>query len=274
MRVPSLRPWFAASLLALAATLPAQKPVRPKLPKPGEATTILFVGNSYTHFHDLPGCVQALGRAESPPREITVRMLAPGGCTLEQHWQATGDDAPRKVIQAMRPDFVVLQEQSRMPLDDPERMQKYAARLARVVAKYKAEPVWYATWARQHEPERQDEIGEQYAAAQKKNGGRLAPVGRAWQLVFASDAEQSLHMPDRSHPNPQGSYLAACVLFATMFGGDVTTFPDKLGDIGPDGKPRVLIELEPAVGRRLRAAAKQALDEAGKGARRRPKSRR
>ena len=53
--------------------------------------------------------------------------------------------------------------------------------------------------------------------------------------------------------------LAACVLFATMCGGDVTKFPDKLVERGDDGKERVLVELSAAEGKRLRAAAALAL---------------
>ncbi|MBL9078845.1 MAG: hypothetical protein JNL08_15170 [Planctomycetes bacterium] len=264
MRHRCRRPTAAAALATalLTALLPAQRPLRPKVPAPGAATSILFVGNSYTHYHDLPGCVQALGRAETPPRPITVRMLAPGGCTLELHWQATGDDAPRKVLPAMKPDFVVLQEQSRLPIDDEKRMRDFALRFCQLAQKHAAEPVLYMTWARADEPQLQDRIAAAYVAVGKAAGVRVAPVGRAWQHALAAHPDQTLHVEDGSHPDPRGTYLAACVLHATIFGSDVTKFPDRLTLADAKGGERVLLELSPEVGARLRAAAAAALGPA------------
>lgn len=244
----------------------AQKPATPKLPKPGKAIEVVFVGNSYTFFHDLPAMVKALGRAQQPPREVTTVLLAPGGFTLEGHWNATGKDAPRTVLADRRPDFVVLQEQSRRPLDEPAKMHEFAALLAKLAKDRRAVAVWYMTWARKAEPEVQDRLTAEYTKAQQVNGGLLAPVGRAFQVARQDAEPPTLHADDGSHPSPAGSYLAACVLFATMCGGDVLTFPDKLTQRGEDGKERVLVELPPAEGKRLRAAARLALDEAKGGA--------
>ena len=71
-----------------------------------------------------------------------------------------------------------------------------------------------------------------------------------------------LHVPDKSHPSPAGSYLAACVLYGAMFGEDVTRFPDVLRAEPGGGKPaeaKVLVEVPAAEGERLRAAAAAAL---------------
>ena len=182
-------------------------------------------------------------------------MPAPGSGMLA----ATGDDAPRTVLGTMHPDFVVLQEQSRMPLDDPERMQDFAGRFCKLIARKQAVPVLSMTWARASEPEQQDRIAEQYVAAAKAGAARLAPVGRAWQCALAADATQKLHVEDGSHPNPSGTYLAACVLHATIFGSDVHTFPDRLVRTADDGSEQVLIDLPHAEGERLRDAAAAAL---------------
>lgn len=255
MRFPPFAPWrhFAVFAVLAAAGL-AQKADKAKAP-----VEVLFVGNSYTYFHDLPAMVQALGAAASPPRAIHTTLLAPGGCTLQKHWEATGKDAPREVLTQLHPAFVVLQEQSRMPLDDEKGMLEYAGRFAKLCKQQKCTAVWYATWARKAEPEAQDRISAAYAKAQKDGGGVLAPVGTAWQRAFAAKGDEALHDADGSHPSPLGSYLAACVLYATMFGGDVGKFPDKLVAKGEDGKERVLVDLPADVGKRLREAAAKAL---------------
>jgi hypothetical protein len=243
--------------LAVAGTAQAKAKERTNAatPKPGKAIEVVFVGNSYTHFHDLPAMVRALGAAQVPPRKVETVMLAPGGFTLQGHWEAKGGDGARAVLGNRKPDFVVLQEQSRRPLDDPAAMQTFAAKWAKLVQERGAVPVWYSTWARQAEPDNQGKLDEQYSKAQQANGGLLAPVGSAWQRALQEKDAPVLHDADGSHPSPAGSYLAACVLFATMCGDDVTKFPDKLVVKGDDGKERVLVELSPEIGKRLRAAA-------------------
>ncbi|MBL8733283.1 MAG: hypothetical protein JNN13_13010 [Planctomycetes bacterium] len=264
--LPPLRLLSIVLTTLLASFASAQRAAPPKLPKPGKAIEVVFVGNSYTFFHDLPAMVRALGAAQQPPREVTTILLAPGGFTLEGHWNATGKDAPRTVLADRRPDFVVLQEQSRRPLDEPAKMHEFAALLAKLVKDRRAVAVWYMTWARKAEPEAQDRLTAEYAKVQQANGGLLAPVGRAFQIARQDTEPLTLHADDGSHPSPAGSYLAACVLFATMCGGDVMTFPDKLTQRGEDGKEHVLLALQPAEGQRLRAAAKAALADAKAGA--------
>lgn len=245
---------FRSFLVVLCAAVAALAQGKVETPKPGKAVEVVFVGNSYTHFHDLPAMVRALGAAQQPPRTVTTVMLAPGGFTLQGHWEASGAEAPRTVLGNRKPDFVVLQEQSHRPIDDAAAMQKYGGELAKLVKARGAVPVWYMTWARQDEPTAQDRLAAEYEKAQRDHGGLLAPVGRAWQRVL-KDGKLPLHEADGSHPNPAGTYLAACVLYATMCGGDVATFPDKLVAKGDDGKEKVLVELPAEVGKALRTAA-------------------
>lgn len=266
---------FATTALAAAPQQPPRadgKPQEPakasskdtKAPPPAQAKTkgpvsILFVGNSYTAFHELPVLVRALGRAQKPPRAVEVVAVTPGGATLQQHWLATGADTPRTLLQDRRFDFVVLQEQSRRPIDDPARLHEFAAKFAALAHERKTTPVWYATWARAATPDDQTKLTVEYLRAWQDGGGLLAPVGEAWRTLLAEAKPLPLHEADGSHPNVAGSYVAACVLFATMCGGDVTKFPDRLVERGDDGKERVLVDLPAADGKRLRAAAAAAL---------------
>lgn len=46
----------------------------------------------------------------------------------------------------------------------------------------------------------------------------VAPVGIAWQRALASAPGVALWAPDGSHPSVAGTYLAACVIYATLYG--------------------------------------------------------
>ena len=269
MRFPTVCPpaWSAFACLMtcwLSTALPCQRAAaKPRPPKPGQAITIVFVGNSLTSYHDLPAMVRCLGAAETPPRQITTVMLAPGGCTLQQHWLAEGAEAPRTVLQQPA-DFVVLQEQSRRPIDAPAEMADYAAKFAALAQERKVVPVWYETWARAAEPATQAALSAAYADAQRRHGGLLAPVGSAWQQALRTANSTPLHSDDGLHPTPAGTYLAALVLHATMCGADVSKAPDRLVDKGAGGPGQVVVELPAKEAARLRAAAAQALKDGSK----------
>ena len=50
----------------------------------------------------------------------------------------------------------------------------------------------------------------------QENLAAIAPVGAAWENVRFNAPEIQLYADD-THPNLTGSYLAACVLYGTLF---------------------------------------------------------
>ena len=208
-------------LLLAAFAARAEEPVKP--------LRVLFVGNSYTSVNNLPGMIAALARAgKQRPLEATAHT--PGGCTFEKHW--TDGKATAKIAQGGW-DFVVLQEQSQMPFIDPARMADFAKKLHGEIAKTGARTLLYQTWARRNMPEKQDAISKAYTDLATVLPARLAPVGEAWRKARADLPDLALHSPDGSHPTPAGTYLAACVFYATLYGQSpegLTGEPAKLDE--------------------------------------------
>jgi|GEM_PF-826541 len=235
----------------------AAKPVR-----------VLFVGNSYTSANDLPAIVRALGAAAKPKVEFEVEAVTPGGFTLEAHLAAEGKDSPRAKIAAGAFDHVVLQEQSQRPILEPDKLLAAARVFAKELAAAKSGAVWYATWARLAKPETQADLDKAYAACWEATGGRLAPVGAAWQRVLTAKDEKDrivLHAADGSHPSAAGSYLAGLVIYGAITGKQLDGLPARLAEPLPkvEGRPseeRVLVELEPRVAKLLQQAATATLD--------------
>ena len=88
------------------------------------------------------------------------------------------------------------------------------------------EPVLLLTWARRDGlpdigfPDfaaMQAQLTEGYMSIADELGIRVAPAGVAWQAALATDASLALWEADGSHPSVAGSYLTACVLYATLF---------------------------------------------------------
>jgi len=79
-------------------------------------------------------------------------------------------------------------------------------------------PVFFLTWAAKNVPEDQPALTYAYARAAKDTGSLLAPVGMAWEALRGKNPESGLfYQGHGSHPSPAGSYLAACVFYATIF---------------------------------------------------------
>jgi hypothetical protein len=154
------------------------------------------------------------GLVESSGKTLDVDMVTKGGVSFEWHFnnQETLD-----AIAETDWDFVVLQNNSLGPIQSRKEMHKYGTALNDKVRERGAQTILYMTWARQHIPEMQEGITEAYLSLARKISARVAPVGIAWRNAFDADTDLTLHTSDKSHPNPMGSYLAACVFYSTFY---------------------------------------------------------
>lgn len=173
---------------------------------------VLFIGNSYTYSNNLPRILQDL--ANSAGKTLNASMVSSADKTLEWHWYNphtldTIDHGPW--------DFIILQDHSLRPVEEPHKMHGAIKKLAGRIHKVQATPVLFITWARRHIPEMQEEITSAYLQAAREIEARIAPVGPAWQRALSAFPELPLHTEDRSHPNLLGSYLTACIFYATLF---------------------------------------------------------
>ena len=179
--------------------------------KRSRAITMLFIGNSFTQRNDLPGLVATLAAA----RNLSVKheLISVGGASLRTHWNA-GQAA--RAIATSGYDYVVLQEQSTLPVKNASRMAENVRLFDAAIKQAGAKTVLYMTWARQHAPEAQQVIANAYTTIGEELGAIVVPVGLAWQTFLASHDKPLLHDRDQSHPTLAGSYLAACVFLAAL----------------------------------------------------------
>jgi hypothetical protein len=209
---------------------------------------ILFIGNSFTYYHDLPKMLAELAEAGGQ-RPVHYETETPGGYTLEKHWQ---DRSALSRIQNGHWDFVVLQDQSEAPLLRCNAMIEYGKKFDAEIKKQRARTILYETWALQDKPEQQTAISSAYEGLARDLNARLAPVGNAWQTALRSDPQLVLHDADHKHPSASGTYLAACVFYGTLFGKSPAGLPGRIGG------------LTNAEAQRLQAIAWKSVQAAGK----------
>jgi hypothetical protein len=201
---------------------------------------VLFVGNSYTYVNALPALVRRLAR--SAGKRLFVESLAEPNATLAQHaaWPETAS-----TIDGHPWGLVVLQEQSvRSAAHEAggALMMSAARQLVDEARSAGAQPVLFVTWAHEdgwplpgietyNAMQRADE--RSYAEVAVATHAAEAPVGYAWQRTLAQLPTLRLWQPDGSHPTVAGSYLAACVFYAAIFGSSPVGLRFRDG-IAPD----------------------------------------
>jgi hypothetical protein len=187
-------------------------------------TRVLFIGNSYTTVNDLPSVFGNLAR--SGGHRVETVTAAVDGWTLADH---AGSSATAAKLASANWDIVVLQEQSQIPSVAQFRetqMYPAARRLVGMIRNRGARPLFYLSWARRDGwPENgmptyasmQSAIDDGYLAIAGEQRAAIAPVGYAWSAMVGQGAPAALWQDDGSHPTEAGTYLAACVFYATIF---------------------------------------------------------
>ncbi|MCB9188397.1 MAG: T9SS type A sorting domain-containing protein [Flavobacteriales bacterium] len=199
----------------------------------GQTTkNVLFLGNSYTSVNNLPSLTQNL--ATSLGDVLTVDSNTPGGYTFNGH--STNSTSLNKIAQGGW-DYVVLQEQSQIPSFPPSQVATdsypYSAILVDSIlsANPCAVPLFYMTWGRENGDQSncasyaplctydgmQARLRESYLEMGVNNDAEVSPVGAAWKYVRDNYPTIDLYSSDGSHPSIQGSYLAACVHYASIY---------------------------------------------------------
>jgi hypothetical protein len=202
------------------------------------ALRVLFLGNSLTATNDLPAAVAAIGRREG--RTIDVRMVAPGGVNLEDHWTLTG---AREALADGHWDAVVLQQGPSALPESQADLKEWAQRWADAIRAAGARPALLTVWPESYRKAYAfGEVIRSYAKAAAAAHAELFPAGVAWRAAWRRLPRLALYGPDGFHPSPLGTYLTAVV----VYGGLMGTLPSVRA-------------ATPKQARVLRAAAEEAL---------------
>jgi len=231
-------------LLALVAAGCAQQPRNDG----AEPLRVLFVGNSLTHTNDLPAVVATLARGLGT--EIRYETIAPGGMSLEDHWNA--GRVPAEIASGDW-DAVVMQQGPSALADSQLNLREWAERLAGHARRHGARPALLTVWPEGYRVDVLGEVIASYANAAKAAGAELYPAGVAWQAAWSRTPSLPLYGPDGFHPSPLGTYLAALVVTAGL-----TDQPPPAVAFSID-RPGFKLTVSAARARLLRTAAVDAL---------------
>ncbi len=202
-----------------------------------QETKVLFIGNSYTHYNNLPQLFQDV--ALSAGDTVLQDKSTIGGASLSVH---TSNANTWAKIRSDDWDYVVLQGHSRettFPIEQVEAQTfPFAALLCDSIRANQscAQVLFYRTWGRENGDasncrnwppvctyEGMDSLlNLRYKIMAEKNKAMLAPVGAVWKYLRKNHPEIDLYDRDGSHPSLAGSYAAACTFYAAILKKDPT----------------------------------------------------
>jgi len=201
---------------------------------------VLFVGNSLSAENGgVEQHVELLGASADPPLIMQTEAIARWGMTknLADHWEYVSQ---RGSIEPGAYDMVVLQSYL---LDTTEVATFHDAvrSFAEHIREAGAEPVLFMAWPIERyglDPMSMGEIAEAHQEIAGELDLTVAPVGLAWQRAMGERPEIDLSL-DQVHPILPGTYLAAAVIFGTLYGEDFTDLgylcQDCVTGLHPDG---------------------------------------
>lgn len=190
---------------------------------------ILFIGNSYTYYNDMPKIFESLARDNG--KSVAVFSVTKGGRKLVAY---ENNEDPITVeldsqIKANHFDFCFIQEQSILPATDPDTFLKGVEIVVQKLKGHAEKLVMYQTWGRKEGSETLEKhrwstkamtelLAESYQMVANRYNALISPVGYSFLKITEQNPEINLHNPDLSHPSYEGSCLSALTHYCTVFG--------------------------------------------------------
>lgn len=200
-------------------------------PSPDQPSRILIIGSSLIENHGgMDTHIAGLAASRQPALSVEGRIVERGGASLSSLWNSAGtseafEDGPWSVL--------VLQE---IALKGPEFGKYEKEKFFEYVRLYNEEiqdngieTILFMFW--ENETFGIDEIAADHYEIALELGIKVAPVGLAWQKSLEQRPELELYFTDNVHANVHGNYLAAAVLYATIF------------EESPEGLPYIPIDV-------------------------------
>lgn len=192
-----------------------------------EPVKILFVGNSYTHMHNMPGIFEKM--AKTAGYNVIVEKSAKSGANFLEH--STRADL-FQAIKKRKWDYVILQGYSRELAYDTTTINAetvpyiQSIRDSIMANNPCTQILLYMTWGYDAGYQEKEELNTYYKMADSiangyKHLGKIldvpiVPVGMIWKNV-RKDTYIDLYVEDRAHPSKSGSYLIASTFFNAIF---------------------------------------------------------
>ncbi len=214
---------LALLLVAVSACLGGSRGLTDVSGLTGEGRPVLFIGNSYLYYQDIPGIVQAMADSAGGDK-LDVATVAAANFALIDHWN---QGTAAREIRKGGWEWVVLQQGPSSVDANRDTLRALTRRFADEMATVGIGPALFSAWPAENRRQDFPRAIESYTLAAADVGGLLLPVAAAWLAAWDRDSALGLY-DDGLHPSVEGAYLSGLVIYARLLGQS------------PVGLPRVL----------------------------------
>lgn len=247
-----------------AVTTPETDPPAPETTeeiKEDKMLNILFLGNSLMYYNDMPELFAQIAAANG--KKVNVKSVTKGSATISDFTDERTEVGAQAIplLKNQPWDYVIIEPSRRIsPYENTVKEAELAsAKKIRELAKAAGGDVLlYSVWGnnngnvdeykannptsmtkvashlmgRKSHTKFMHEVNLEFAAAL---GVKVALAGYAFENCIAKYPDYNLYHSDERHPSPIGSYLAAAVIYATVFDEKVEKIPYSIGNAPATG---------------------------------------
>lgn len=180
--------------------------------------SVLFIGNSYTYRNGgVDKHLKFLLIGTGHQYKKVIRCTAKGQYHLLTHWN---DPETQLLIKSKKWDKIVLQEYGSGAWKETEEFQRSVKGLVKDIraVNKNAQIFLFSTWNYKKSPGMEDSLYAEYSNISKIVNAKVVPVGFLWKQLRP---KMNLYESDGAHPNPQGTFVSACLFYEHLYNLDV-----------------------------------------------------
>ena len=196
--------------------------------------SVMFVGNSFFYYNNsLHNHLRKIISGDNSVKAINTRSITINGSSLS--WHPIDAYLDNKNIGSFRIDSkndnkyieskdtsidaVIFMDCSLCSIHPKtkDNFHKYVAKHSETIRARGAEPMLFMSWPYKNKKDMVFELREEFIKAANANDILLVPAGEAFHNLNLTHPEIDLYTPDMRHPSAEGTYLAAAVVFGTLF---------------------------------------------------------
>ena len=206
-----------------------------KTPKSEKISSLMLVGNSFFYYNNsLHNHLGDLIKNDPNVTSMKRRSITINGSDLP--WHDIESYLSNEHIGSFRidtknnnkyvPSFntkidaVIFMGCSLCPIhpDTKDTFQVYVQKYSEIIRDKNAEPMLFMSWPYKNKPEMINSLRNVFINTANQNNLLLIPAGEAFYRFNLSYPEIDLYTKDLRHPSKEGTYLAAAVVFASLYG--------------------------------------------------------
>ena len=220
--------WFLMIANILFALSPDKKSLENDNPE-----QVLMIGNSFIYYNNgMHNPLVNLIRADkSLGKDHRIRKITINGSSLTWHnvktyisnpfiGSFTFDKNNNLVNLEKKPfELAIMHDCSRCPISEATKpmFHKVVDVHSKTLKDANIEPALMMTWAYKDKSSMTKKLAKEYIDAANRNNILVIPVGLAFAEINKNFPAINLYTRDKRHPSKLGTYLAACVIFSSVY---------------------------------------------------------